>query len=88
MPQGSFSTRLVRYSAEWIFSADLAWTNLVQYDNVTEEVGISSRLNWIPQAGREGYIVLNYNLQDYDRDNRFKSRLSDLVVKFNYTFRY
>ena len=33
-------------------------------------------------------IVLNYNLQDYDRDNRFESRLSDLVVKFNYTFRY
>ncbi len=60
----------------------------MQYDNVTEEVGISSRLNWIPQAGREGYIVLNYNLQDYDRDNRFRSGLSDLVVKFNYTFRY
>ena len=88
LPQGNFSTRLVRYSAEWIFSADLAWTNLVQYDNVSEEVGISSRLQWIPQAGREGFIVLNYNLQDYDRDNSFTSQFSDLVVKFNYTFRY
>ncbi len=88
LPQGSFETRLVRLTGDVIFSSTLAWTNLIQYDNVSEEIGISSRLHWIPQANREGFIVLNHNLQDYDRDNSFSSQLSDLVVKFDYTFRY
>ena len=62
--------------------------NLIQYDNVSETIGINSRLEWTPEAGREAYLVINHNVEDFDLDNRFHSARSDIAVKFNYTFRF
>ena len=59
-----FITRVVRLSLETIFSSRLSWVNLIQYDNVSHTVGLNSRLHWIPQAGREGFLVLNHNVRD------------------------
>jgi hypothetical protein len=88
LPQGDFITRLVTLSSEVAFSSTLYWISLVQYDNVSEQLGINTRLQWIPKAGREGFIVLNHNLEDKDKDNTFRSTTSDLSVKFKYTFRF
>ena len=66
----------------------MSWSTLLQYDNLTDTVGINTRLHWIPKAGQEGIIVLNHNLQDLELNNRFKSTLADLAIKFNYTFRF
>ena len=54
--------------------------NLVQYSNDSEVAGINSRVHWIPQAGRELFVVLNHNLQDIDLDNAFHSSFADLSV--------
>ena len=59
---------------------------MIQYDNVTETMGVNTRLHWIPEAGREAFIVLNHNLQDADLDNRLESAVADLAIKFSYTF--
>ena len=88
LPQGDFVTRLVTLGLDLVFSSTLSWVNLIQYDNVSETMGISSRLHWIPEAGREMYFVINHNLEDFDLDNRFKSQFSDAAVKLNYTFRF
>ena len=88
LPQGAFVTRLAQLTTEVAFNSDLSWINLVQYDNVTEQAGINSRLHWVLQDGREAYLVLNHNLQDYDRDNSFDKSLSDLSLKASYTFRF
>ncbi len=70
------------------FLVDLYWVTLIQYDNVSEIIGVNTRLNWIPKAGQEGLIVLNHSLEDRDRDDSFKSELLDLSVKLSYTFRF
>jgi hypothetical protein len=88
LPGGDFSTKVVRLQLETIFSSKLSWINLIQYDNVSETIGINSRLHWIPQAGREGFLVLNHNLQDLDRDNSFHSSFAELTLKYSYTFRF
>ncbi len=88
LPQGDFIVRLARLTLEAAFSSTLSWVNLVQYDNVSETIGVNSRLHWVPQAGREGFVVFNHNLQDLDRDNEFHSSFSEASVKFGYTFRY
>ena len=88
LTQGDFKSRLARLGLDAIYSARLSWTNLLQYDNATETLGINSRIHWIPQAGREMFIVLNHNLEDLDLDNRFHSAVSDFSFKFNYTFRF
>jgi hypothetical protein len=88
LPQGNFITRLVGLTTQYSFSSELAWITLIQYDNLSEEVGINTRLHWIPKAGQEGFIVLNHNLQDFDKDNSFESTQQDFNVKFKYTFRF
>ena len=88
LPQGSFITRLSSVSTQVAFSSTLFWVSLLQYDNVSEELGINTRLQWVPEAGQEGFIVLNYGLEDKDKDNEFRASVSDLSIKFKYTFRY
>ena len=88
LPQGAFVTRLANFTSEVAFNSDLLWTNRIQYDNVSEEVGINSRLHWVLRDGREAYLVLNHNLQDYDRNNSYDETLADLSLKVNYTFRF
>jgi hypothetical protein len=88
LPQGDFTTRIISTAFDVVFSSRLSWTNLIQYDNVSEVMGVNLRLNYIPQAGREMFFVINHNLQDIDRDDSFTSSTSDLVAKINYTFRF
>ncbi len=88
LPYGDFVSRLSRLRTDVVFSSRLSWVNLVQWDNDTDEVGINSRLHWIPQAGREVYLVLNHNLQDHDEDGTFRSMEADVTAKLNYTFRF
>jgi hypothetical protein len=85
---GRFTTRIVNTNFDIVFSSRLSWTNLIQYDNVSEVVGLNLRLNWIPEAGRELFFVINHNLQDFDEDNRFHSLANDVVAKASYTFRF
>jgi hypothetical protein len=88
LPQGNFETRLVRVGLDYVFSATMAWVNLIQYDNVSETIGVNMRWQWIPQAGREIYFVINHNLANPERDRTFVSATVDVTAKVNYTFRF
>jgi cellulose/xylan binding protein with CBM9 domain/uncharacterized protein DUF5916 len=90
LPHGTqkFTTRIITTSIDWVFSSKLSWTNLIQYDNVSEIAGLNVRLNWIPEAGQEFFFVINHNLEDLDRDNSFHTATSDVVAKLSYTFRF
>jgi hypothetical protein len=37
----------------------VSWSNLVQYDNQSRELGGQSRFHWILEPGRDLFIVLN-----------------------------
>jgi len=88
LPQGNFVVRQTSFTSLINFTADLTWSNRVQYDNVSEGLGLNSRLYWIPEPGREMYLVLNWNMTDLDKDKDFVSVNSDLTLKYNYTFRF
>jgi hypothetical protein len=83
-----FITRVVRLQLDAVFSSTLSWTNLIQYDNQSEIIGLNSRLHWIPVAGREAYLVINHNLQDFDRDDSFHTAFGEVTIKYSYTFRF
>jgi hypothetical protein len=86
--------RLARAGLDIIMSARLSWVNIVQYDNASRTVGINSRIHWIPEAGRELFIVLNHNLDDPRElafqpfDDDFHSATADLTIKYRHTLRY
>ncbi len=88
LPYGDFVTRLTRFTAEVAFTSNLAWINLLQYDDVSEVVGIHSRLQWIPKAGQRFFLVLNRNFQDVDKDNSFNPITTEMTAKAAYTFRF
>ncbi|MDG2175847.1 MAG: hypothetical protein P8M72_06935, partial [Gammaproteobacteria bacterium] len=88
LPEGDFTVRQVTINTQVSFSSTLSLTNLIQYDNVSEALGINTRLHWIPEAGRQVFLVFNYGLIDLDKDNTFVSTNSDISLKLNYTFRF
>jgi hypothetical protein len=89
LPEGDFETSLVNVRFEGVFSSSWSWVNIIQYDNVTDSIGINSRLHWTPQAGRDVYLVLNHNMvEDDEEDGNFNPVATDLSFKVNYTFRF
>jgi hypothetical protein len=88
LPDGNFTLRLYGLNVQWAFSSTLSWSNLIQYDNVSEFAGFNSRLHWIPTAGRQAFLVFNKGLSDADKDNHFEPTRADVSLKFSYTFRF
>ena len=88
LPYGKFITRLTRLTAEVAFTSRLNWINIVQYDDVSEVFGVHSRLQWIPRAGREFYLVFNRSFEDFNKDGTFHSVTSEMTAKATYTFRF
>ena len=88
LPYGSFTTRQTTINADIAFTSTIYWENLVQYDNVSDSIGINSIMRWIPLAGREVVLVVNRDFVDFDETNDFVSSTSDLAFKANYTFRF
>jgi hypothetical protein len=88
LPQGAFTTRLYSLRADIAFTSTWSWENFVQYDNVSDGLGVNSILRWLPRAGREMVFVINREFQDYTETRSFKSLSSDVAFKFSYTFRF
>jgi hypothetical protein len=88
LPEGQFLTRLERFTAEVAFTPNLNWINIVQYDDVSEIFGVHSRLQWIPKAGREFYLVFNRSFEDLNKDGRFNPVTSELTARATYTLRF
>lgn len=88
LPQGDFTTRLASTELELVFSNTLSWVNLVQYDNVSNSIGLASRVHWTPQAGRNVFLVLNHNYQERLSDGDFHSTNTNVTIKADYTFRF
>jgi len=88
LPGGSFITRLMTARADVAFTATWYWENFVQYDTVSDSIGINSIMRWIPQAGREMVLVVNRDYVDFDDSGDFRTSTGDIAAKISYTFRF
>ncbi len=88
LPQGDFTTRLSSLRANVAFTNTWSWENFVQYDNVSNTLGLNSILRWMPRAGREVLLVVDREFADYTQDRTFTSVTGDVTFKFSYTFRF
>ncbi len=87
LPSGSFTSHLASLRTDIAFNSRWSWSNLIQYDNSVEAVGLNSRLRYMPEAGRELLLVLNQGFS-VDALNSLTSTSNELNLKFSYTFRY
>lgn len=86
LPQGAFVTTLTRLNANWY---PTPWTSLssrVQYDDVSERVGVNLRLRWIVRPGSDFYVVYAQDWQQLD--GRFLTQTRGTTTKLNYTYRF
>ena len=87
LPSGNFTSHLASLRSDFAFNSRWSWSNLLQYDNTAEALGINSRLRYIPEAGKEMMFVLNHGTS-VDPENRLTSTQNDLNLKVSNTFRY
>ena len=84
--RGDFTLRLVRARIDIGFTPEIAWTNTLQYDNLSDSVGLNSRLRWEVTPGREFFAVFD---QGYEVDGRSVVPTStQFSAKLGWTFRY
>ena len=84
--EGNFTTRLAILRVDAAFTPDLSWTTSAQYDNVSDTLGIQSRIRWIVEPGDEIWLVFN---QGYEASHsHVRSIFSDVTFKIGYTFRF
>jgi hypothetical protein len=86
LPQGRFVTQVYSGRLEYNRSADLSWSNLVQYDSVSRILGGQSRLRWTIKPGNDVYLVLSRGW--FRRfDDSYLPEFDRASAKLQYTFR-
>jgi hypothetical protein len=88
LPYGNFKTLLATLRVDIAFTSTWYWENFVQYDDISDNLGINSIMRWIPVAGREFVLVVNREFIDLDESRNFRSVSSDIAAKASYTFRF
>ena len=87
LPEGSFSTRVLRFNANTQFSPSMSLVNNVQHDSVSHILGWQSRLRWILRPGNNFYFVYAHNwLVDPGADRVTLDRSA--TTKLPYTHRF
>ena len=92
LPQGSFDANLVRVAGEWNITPLANITGNIQYDDVSQIVGLFMRTRWILTPGNEIFLVFTQNWQNlggglFADDREFLSLSRGASVKLNYTYR-
>ena len=85
--QGDFFTQLFALQADYNFSPNVSWANLVQYDSESRILGFQTRFRWILKPGNDLFLVLNRGwYKTYEHD--YVSSFDRGTAKLQYTFRF
>ena len=91
LPEGDFIARIFSSSINYAASPSLSFSNLVQYDNRSRNLGWQSRVRWTLQPGNDLFFAFRQGWiqEPQDRGNlRFRTEDSKLSGKFQYSFRF
>ncbi|MFT5689552.1 MAG: hypothetical protein ACI8PQ_002398, partial [Planctomycetota bacterium] len=86
LPGDDFVVHVARARANLQFGPRLSWSNFVQWDNQSEQLGLNSRLWWILQPGNELFFVVNQGWE-WDPDRGVTPEDSNIALKLGYTLR-
>ena len=86
LPEGHFTTDLLRFVGSWHMSPWASFSGNLQYDTVSQIAGLYTRVRWILRPGSDFYFVYTQNWQD--TDERFFTVSRGATTKINYTHRF
>ncbi len=88
LPEGRFSKNVYQLKADVFLSPDLGLMNYIQFDDISNTLGWSSRLRWQITPGNEIYLVYNKNWERvWDPMSRFAPVGDRGVVKISLSIR-
>jgi len=67
-------------------SPDFSWNTVVQYDNISRQLGLNSRIRWTWSPGNDVFLVVNNGWQYETGD--FRSTDTGVTLKVGSTFRF
>ncbi len=89
LPQGDFVARIYSAQVNYAVSPFLTFSNLIQFDNRSGNLGLQSRVRWTIEPGNDLFFVVGQGwVQDFERGYRFRRQDSRLATKLQYTFRF
>ncbi len=91
LPEGNFIARIATANFNYAMSPRVSFSNLVQYDNRSRNLGWQSRVRWTLQPGNDFFFAFNQGwVQEFEenRNLRFRARDSKLSAKFQYSYRF
>jgi hypothetical protein len=83
---GRFDNTLAGARLRFNLSPDLTLSSYVQYDTLSRSVGTNTRLRWTVRSAGDLFVIYNHNIRDYT--DRWQLDSNQLLVKFQYAFRY
>lgn len=87
------TTRQVMLQNEIAFDSHWSLVTLVQFDNLSNDIGTNMRLHYYRAAGQDFWLVFNHNMREFApddpefRSSNFRNTESLVALKFRYTFR-
>ena len=89
LPEGRFIARIFTGSAGYAASPSLSFSNLVQYDNRSRNMGWQSRVRWTLRPGSDIFLAFNQGWIEEDGGNlRFRMQDSKVSGKVQYSLRF
>ena len=92
LPKGAFSTDVYQIESDWNPSPWIGATTQIQYDDVTELLGLFTRIRWIVTPGSEVFFVYTHNWRRAlggGLDRRELVTISrGATLKASYTYRF
>ena len=74
-----------RVQANIQFSPKLIWSNVAQYDNISDRMSLNSRLRWTYRPGSNVFVIFNQGLLN-DPEEGLVNQASALSMKVNATW--
>ncbi len=90
LQQGTFVQRLMQLNLVYAFNPNLIWSNFLQYDTESQNVGNNMRLRWTLKPGNDFFVVWNRGWQRLLLSRSDLNVIPDrdvLAIKLRWTFR-
>jgi len=91
LPEGDFIARIYTSNLGYTVSPRLSFSNLIQYDNRSRNLGWQSRIRWTQRPGNDFFLAFNQGWVQEEEENRslrFHVHDTKLSMKFQYSHRF
>ncbi len=70
------------------FTSHASLITQLQYDNLSENLGLNVRFRYNVEAGRDLWLVVSHDWEDHEVHDQFRSTESSVAAKIRYTYRF